>query len=293
MVDIIVIFNNDWFSLVKTLGSISFQNSMDINNVIIINENNINLKNKLDFFKELKIIVVNQIDGNPKNYGIEFVKSQYLMYINSGDYLYNCFSIKNLLVDCDKYDMITGKIAITSGNKVDYYDDMNRYTYGKLYSVKFIKDNKLFFTDTKYFSDMAFNKMFLMCKPRTALCCKEVYFTSNQVFDDNNKECIIDYCKSFKKCIEWAIENKIDNKMIGSTLYSNIVYLYNKYNLNYKNSFIHYIFEYGIDIYNYYLQYNKYLTFKDKDIINTDYILDINYICDFNNFLDMFTNNTM
>ena len=36
------------------------------------------------------------------------------------------------------------------------------------------------------------------------------------------------------------------------------------------------------------LEYNKYLSFTDKDKINSDYRLDINYKCSLDEFLDMF-----
>lgn len=72
-------------------------------------------------------------------------------------------------------------------------------------------------------------------------------------------------------------------------VYSNIVYLYNKYNINYNNSLSKEIFKIGKYIYNYYLQFNKDLSLNDKDRINLDYRLDIDYICSVEEFIDMFT----
>ena len=290
MIDIIIIMNNDSLSLIKTLGSISFQNNKDYK-VIIMNGTSINLKNELEMFKDLNIKVVNTKTTNLKNYSLKYVTSPLLLFINSGDLLYNCFSISNLLVDNDKYDLITGKVGINSDNKVDFYNDMNRYTYGKVYRKEFIDKYDIKFSDTDYYSDMAFNKLYLMCKPRKGYCNKEVYFTSKEIIDDNNKEYIVDYCKSFNYCIEEAIKKKIDNKEISKTIYSNIFYLYNKYNINYDKKFISSLFEYGKDIYNYYLQYNKYLVPSDKDKINVDYRFDIDYKCSIEEFIDMFTVN--
>lgn len=288
MIDIIVLMNNDLESLIKTLGSISFQNYKDIK-VIIVNGTDVNLEDKLDLFSNLNISIMNCKSSNLRNFGLNRSTSKFVMFINSGDLLYNCFSISNILVDCDDYDLVTGKIAISYDNKVDFYDDLNRYTYGKLYNRSFIKKHSLRFAYSKYFSEMTFNKLYMMYKPRTGICSKEVYFTSNRIEEDNTKEYIIDYCKSFKMCIEEAIEKKLDNKLISKTLYSNICYLYNKYNINYNKKFIKCIFEYGLDIYNYYLQFIKSLTLTDKDKINVDYSLDIDYKCTMEEFLDMFT----
>lgn len=290
MIDIIVIMNNDLDSLIKTLGSISFQNKKDFN-IIIVNGKNINIKNELDMFNDLNIKIVNSKASNLKNVGIKNATSQFILFINSGDLLYNCFSISNLLVDNDKYDLIIGKVGINSNNKVDFYDDMNRYTYGKLYRREFIVKNNLSFSNTNYFSDMAFNKLYLMCQPRKGYCNREVYFTSNAIIDDNNLEYIIDYCKSFKYCIEDAIKKKISDKEISKLIYSNMVYLYNKYIINYDKEFSKDIINEGKDIYNYYLQYIKSLSLNDKDRINIDYRLDINYKCSIEEFTDMFTVN--
>ena len=288
MIDIIITMNNDIDSLIKTLGSISFQNKKDFN-VIIVNGTDINIKDKLDMFKELEIKVIDSKSNNLKNIGIRNAKSKFLLFINSGDLLYNCFSINNILVDNDKYDLIIGKVGIYSNNKVDFYDDMNRYTYGKLYRKEFIDKNDISFSNTKYYSDMAFNKLFLMCQPRKGYCNRDVYFTSNEMEDDNNKEYIIDYCKSFKFCIEEAIKKKISSKEISKTVYSNMVYLYNKYNINYEKDFSKDIFKIGKDIYKYYLQFIKSLSLNDRDRINIDYRLDIDYKCNIEEFIDMFT----
>lgn len=289
MVDIIVLMNNDIKSLINTLGSISFQNNKDYK-VIIVNNTDIDLDNKFDMFNDLNISIVKSNNkDNLKNIGINNSNSKYILFINSGDLFYNCFSISNILVDIDKYDIITGKIAISYDNKVDYYDDINRYTYGKIYKRDFIKKNKLKFNNCKYYSDMAFNKLYIMCKARSALCRKEVYFTSNPMENDNNKDYIVDYCKSFNKCIETSAKMKLDNKDISYLIYTNILYLYNKYNINNKLKNI--IIKNGKKIYNYYLEYNKYLSFNDKDRINSDYRLDIEYNCSLYEFLDMFNVN--
>ena len=288
MLDIIVLMDNNLDSLVKTLGSISFQNYKDIK-VFIINNTNIDLKDKLDLFNDLTITTMDCSSSYLKIYGLNCGDSPYIMFINSGDLLYNCFSVSNIMNDCKDYDLITGKIAIGYGGKVDFYDDLIRYTYGKLYSRNFIDMNNLKFIYSKFNGDLVFNKQFLMCKPRTGLCNKEVYFTFNKIDDDNSKEYIIDYCKSFKICIEESIEKNLDSKLISKTLYSNMSFLYNKYNINYDKKYINCIFKYGLDIYNYYRQFEEYLSLKDKDKINIDYRLDIDYKCSMNDFLDIFT----
>ena len=288
MIDIIVLMNNDILSLIKTLGSISFQNYKDIN-VIVVNGTGSSIDKIMNMFNGLNIKIVNTKTSNLKNYGLKYTNSEFILFINSGDLLYNCFSIKNLLVDNNKYDLIAGKIGIYVDDRVDFYNDMNRYTYGKIYRKEIIDKYSLEFSHTKYYSDMAFNKLYLMSKPRKGFCNREVYFTYNGIEDDNNKEYIIDYCKSFTFCIEEAIKNKFDNKEISKTIYSNILYLYNKYNINYDKKFIKYIFEYGKDLYNYYLQYLQYLSLVDKDKINVDYKRNIDYKISLDEFLDMFT----
>ena len=290
MLDIIVLMNNNLELLIKTLGSISFQNYKNIN-VIIVNNTEVKLDRELELFNDLSISIISCKSSNLKNYGLNHSNASYVLFINSGDLLYNCFSISNLMVDCEKYDIITGKSAISFDGKVDFYDDLNRYFYGKLYSKEFINKNHLRFLNSKYFSDMAFNKMYLMCKPRIGLCNKEVYFTTNRFSDDNNKDSIIDYCKTFKKCIEESIDMDLDSKLISKTIYCNLSYLYNKYNINYDKDFVKYIFEYGMDIYKYYIEFNSFLSLSDKDKINLDYYLDIDYKCSIEEFIDMFTVN--
>ncbi len=288
MIDIIILMNNDVDSLIKTLGSVSFQNQNDIN-VIIVNGTDIDLNKKLDIFSDLNIKIIKCVSSNLRNCGLRNVKSPYLLFINSGDLLYNCFSIKSIISDSKDFDLISGKIAFYYDDKVDFYDNMNRYFYGKLYSKEFIDKYKLKFNNSKYFSDMAFNKLYLMCKPRDGLCRKEIYFTCNRIEDDNSREYIVDYCKSFKSCIEEAIKKDIPNKEISKTVYSNIVYLYNKYNINYDKKYANDIFKIGKDIYKYYLQFVKTLSLSDRDRINMSYRLNIDYKCSVEEFIDMFT----
>ena len=195
--------NNNLDSLIKTLGSISFQNYKDLN-IYIVNNTKIDLDDKLDMFKDLKINIIKCSSSNLKNYGLNCGNSPYILFINSGDLLYNCFSISNILVDCDKYDLVAGRTAICYADKVDFYDDLSRYTYGKLFSREFIEKNHLKFIYSKYFSEMAFYKLYLMCKPRAGLCNMDIYFTYNGIEDDNKKEYIIDYCKNINKDYELA-----------------------------------------------------------------------------------------
>ena len=290
MIDIIVLFDNDIKSLLKTLGSISFQNQKDIN-VIIINGTDVDIKKKIELFKDLNIRIIKCVSSNLRNCGLRNVKAPYLLFINSGDLLYNCFSVKTIVSDSKDYDLISGKIAFYYDDKVDFYDNMNRYFYGKLYSKEFIDKYKLKFNNSKYYSDMAFNKVYLMCKPRDGLCRKEIYFTCNRIEDDNNKEYINDYCKSFKNCIEEAIKKEIPDKEISKTVYSNMVHLYNKYNINYDKDLAEDIIKMGKDIYTYYLQFKKSLVLSDRDRINMDYRLNIDYKCSIEEFIDMFTVN--
>ena len=82
MIDIIILMNNDVDSLIKTLGSVSFQNQNDIN-VIIVNGTDIDLDNKLDLYSDLNIKIIKCVSSNLRNCGLRNVKSPYLLFMYS------------------------------------------------------------------------------------------------------------------------------------------------------------------------------------------------------------------
>lgn len=162
MIDIIIPAYNAHDTLYKTLSSIALQTIKDKVNVYIINDySKRSYKKEIDTFKDifnLKEIKTKKRlgPGGARQYGIENSDSNYIMFIDADDQLYNPFVLNLLYFNIDKgYDIIIGK-EVVNGIRGDYKQSN---IHGKIYSRAFLKENNIKFNNTKYSEDNSFDQI--------------------------------------------------------------------------------------------------------------------------------------
>ena len=159
MIDVIVI-NKPNKDLSKTLASISIQSMIDRINVIIIDQDYDNYTNTIiDRFST--ILNINHVlfkstnINECRNHGLKMSKGEYIIFVNSGDLLYDAFTIKNLFSNIILYDVAFGKI-INEKSNLEF--DINLYANGKLYKRDFLINNNIIFDEeSNNKSDLSFN----------------------------------------------------------------------------------------------------------------------------------------
>ena len=150
-------------------------------NIEIICINDGSTDNSLKILKEYEknysfIKIYDQDNSGPaitRNRGIKLVKSKYLMFIDSDDYI-DCDYVENFYnnIKNTEYDIVIGGFKKTDGEKISFKRNLTDGEFSKyivtgpvskIYRTDFIKKNKIYFLDTNasediYFSVKAINK---------------------------------------------------------------------------------------------------------------------------------------
>jgi len=143
------------------------------NSLEIVNQYKKILKNKINVIKQY-----NQNGAVARNRGLEIATGDYVLFLDSDDELYDNDVLKNIVDKITGYDLLLGNhIIIDEGNnKITEYDKSkfllkfdNQYKYvdispvptSKLYVMKIIKDNNLYFSNVKIGQDLNFYLKYL------------------------------------------------------------------------------------------------------------------------------------
>lgn len=302
MLDIIIPAYNAHKTIEKTLLSICMQTMKDKINVYIVNDNSQkdysnevnNFKSKINIV-ELKLLE-NSGPGVARQYGVEHSNSEYIMFIDSDDILYNCFSIEKIFneINNSKYDMAVGIIADEGLETITYYDNHQGNLHGKIYRRSFIEKNNIIFNNTYSSEDNSFNQLYLMAKPKIINCNYIVYLYRYNPNSITQKD--LDYeFKSIKWYIYnmlWAVteaeKRKFNKKEIAKVSLSAAYYVYLCYLKYLKNSDSDLILEWSKELISNYDKYEKYLDEKEKYSLYNNYRGIFNYIVpiSFNEFVN-------
>ncbi len=120
--------------------------------------------------KHKNIHVFDQENSGPaiaRNNGIQKVKTKYLMFIDSDDYIDNDYveTYYNAIKDTD-YDVVMGGFRKTDGNKVSFIraldnGEFSKYVVtgpvSKIYRTSFIQENNIYYLDTNSSEDIYFS----------------------------------------------------------------------------------------------------------------------------------------
>ncbi len=280
MIDIIVNvseINDDFF---KSLFSIGIQSIKDKINVILVYNSSLKIKGKIDKFEKLFKIDYIEYDGSLKKgeiykLGFEKSKSDYFMFLDSPDVIYDYYSVESLynnIVDSDLCYVTSENFYMNDESFVNSFN----YIYSKLFSRKVIKDNKIKFIETDAYSDyfyvLACN---LVCNNN--VINSDIYVCKHDFFD--NSFISIDYLEDYVFGVDYVaslLSTKSLNSQVSTLLFKNLNDIYLLYNdvddLEVREDII----KKTLSIYRKYMEYNKYSDEEnEKNIFNNNFYKNI------------------
>ena len=182
----IIIPNNNCSKFIKkTFDSITEQTFKNYEVIFIDDGSSDDSLKIVSQYKEIlkdKLILISQYNQNgavARNRGLEIANGDYVLFLDSDDELYNGDTLKNMIENIDGYDLLLGNhIIIDENNNIikEYNKDGflldfdNQYKYidispvptSKLYSMKIIRNNKLYFSNVKIGQDLNFYLKYLL-----------------------------------------------------------------------------------------------------------------------------------
>lgn len=307
MLDIIIPAYNTHKTIIKTLLSISLQTLKDRVNVCIVNDgSDIDYKKEVELFSE--VLNIKQISlknnmgpGVARQSGLNETNSKYVMFIDSDDFLVDCYSLKYIfqIIDENQYDVICG-IIVRELDEEEFETTNNHQgcLHGKIYKRSYLEENNIYFNDSYTNEDHAFNQLCLLCEPEIYFLDKEIYFYRNNTdsITRKNKEHFDFYdLESYAINLAWAIREgeKRDCycQKLAMVTYSALFYMYLSYISNINNKNKNLILDWIKPLMKYYKKYKDYLDEEEISEIYKGYNYTELVPISFNEFLNLYKKN--
>ena len=288
MIDIIIPAYNAHKTILKTLISIYMQTYREKIIVYIVDDNSENdySREKSLFDNRLKIINLktpkNGGPGVARQYGIDHSNSEYIMFIDSDDVFYDCFSVENLVqpLESENADMAFGTIFEETEDEINKYVNHQGCLHGKVYKRELLKKHNIRFNDTRSSEDNSFNRLCYIASNKIANTENLIYLHKYNCESLTHKDENYDFnsLKWYIYNICWTEKNatsrNLDNKKIAEAVFSAIYYIYFvylSYNDDAKKSTL---LLWAHDLYDLYYKYDKYLDEHEKYEIYVGYAYD-------------------
>ena len=292
MLDIIIPAYNSHKTINQTLLSICLQTIKDKIKVYIVNDcSTKDYQKQIEDFKdvlnikELKLSK-NSGPGVARQYGIDHSHSEYIMFMDSDDIFYNCFSAEKIFdkINDSKYDMAVGIIGDELVDSIVYYDNHQGNLHGKIYRRSFLKKNNIIFNNTSSSEDNSFNQLYLMAKPKIVYSDYIVYlyrYNPKSITQSNPNYHLISikwYIYNMIWAVKQAEDRKFNKKEIASVIVSAVYYVYFCYIKNINNNNYEQILIWSKPLADMYQQFVKYLSDDEKYKLYCNYSGNYNYI---------------
>lgn len=238
MIDIIISVYNAHDTIEKTLYSIGLQANKKIINVYIVNNDSKKDYEEIcckfsNFFniKELKINT-NKGTGYAKQYAINHSNGKYIIFLESGDILYDCYTTSNLYyeIEYNKLDMCIGEVYLD--NKNNLLSNTNNL-HGKIFRRSYLEESDIKFLNANSDENIIFTYMAKLCtntikniKLPVCVCKCNSTISENSIYVKNLKELTKNSCE----LISFIKEKNIDFKKSSLVLANILICLYYKYN---------------------------------------------------------------
>ena len=257
MIDIIIPAYNAHKTIRNTLFSILMQSMVKNINVFVIDDcSKKDYKEEYDFFKNkmnihLYRLKKNSGPGVARQFGIDKSDSKYIMFIDSDDVFYDCYSVENIykVITKNDYDAVSSNMVEKNGKELYNYFVGFDTLHSKIYKRDFIKKNNIIFPDSYNSEDLAFNNLVLMNKPKIGYCDDIVYVyrrspdSLTTTKDYWSEKHIKYYSENLLWTIKVAKKNRIDDDKIGEVLVSSFAYLYYYFCYSMNDKTIEYIYD--------------------------------------------------
>ncbi len=268
--DIIIPCYNAKETLFNTLASISIQKSAPKFKVYLINDkSDYDYQDEINNFSDVLDIEEIKLDtnlgpGGARREGINRSNSDYMMFIDSDDLLYNCYSVRNLYQAVQGYDLCISDF-IFERDGVRVVKQRNKiWLHGKIYKRSFLEQYNINFNDTRANEDNGFNRLVLLMNPKIKYLNKITYVyreNSNSITRANNREYMISGLEGFAFNMKWAMDEALkrgaDKEVISMLSTSVLVSMYYDFLYTINESNNKDILKYSKIIMPYYLEYDK------------------------------------
>lgn len=275
MIDIIIPLYNAIETIEYTLMSINLQTIKNKIKVYLIDDASDDDYTKIiNKYQELDIIYTklekNLGPGLARQKGLDISNSKYIIFMDADDLFYNADSVKILLENAEKYDLVYG-ITYDEKRCISLYNEGD--LHGKLYNRNFIEKNKIKFNETRFHEDNYFNNLFLICDPKINFINNIVYIYTHNLQSITN----IDESKEFerleillsniKRILIEAKKRDCKREIVLKTLANKIKYfnrIWPQLSKKEQTLFIEWLKKYGLKI-------EKYINNNYDSIINEIY----------------------
>ena len=216
--DIIIPCYNCKDTLFYTLCSIRLQQDVYGFKVYLINDkSDYDYNNEVIFFSKYFYIEEIKLDNNlgpggARREGINKTNSNYIMFIDSDDLLYDVYSIKNLYYSSVGYDLCISNFIYERDNIRTVKKNDSIWLHGKMYKREFLKKHNINFNNTKANEDNGFNRLVLLMEPRKKVIDKITYVykdNNKSITRNNNREYKILGLEGFIYNMVWALEEAL------------------------------------------------------------------------------------
>ena len=221
MIDIIIPAYNSKKTIKTTLNSIKKQTNKNFEVTIVNDAGQENYEEEIKYYskyfkiKEMKL----KNNGGPgiaRQYGIDNTKNEYIIFIDSDDYLYDENSIDKLEKSIKNNDVIISNFIYERDNEITIKKKNNVWLHGKIYSRQFLENNKIRFNNTRANEDNGFNRLIILHEPKTQFLDEVTYVyheNPDSITRKENRLYKFTGLEMYSYNIEWAIKEALKKKI--------------------------------------------------------------------------------
>ena len=251
MIDIIIPVYNSHKTIVETLSSVAIQKLKDKVKVYIIDDcSEKDYEKELMPFKDILDIKYTKLNKNmgpgyARQYGIEISDSEYIIFLDSDDQLYNYYSLDLLYnyINENELDVVMGYYYIEENNNRFLSTESHIYgcLHGKVYRRKYLVDNNIKFNNSRYSEDNSFNSTAVLTTNKTMIIDNIVYVYRNNKDSLTKSNNLVKIHCSYLHNMLWLINNlekrKVEKEIIITVLVNSYAYIYKEVKANNKIRF--------------------------------------------------------
>ena len=276
--DIIIPCYNAKDTLFYTLSSICIQQGIKDFKVYLINDkSDYDYKEEVDYFlnyfniQEIKL-KKNLGPGGARREGIKKSNSQYIMFIDSDDILFNVYSIRDLYNSCSDHDLCISNFIYERDNVRVIKRRNSIWLHGKIYRREFLDKYNINFNDSRANEDNGFNRLVLLMNPNINYLNKVTYVYRDNSFSitrKDNRNYKIFGLEGLVYNMLWAMNEALkrgaDTSIVPFISTGLLISMYYDYLYFINDKDAYYILKYSKDILPYYYKYDK----LDEDEFNS------------------------
>ena len=227
MLDVIIPAYNAKDTIFRTLSSLALQREIEFDVHIVNDCSDYDYYDYVEYFSKYYSIEEIKLDknvgpGGARNKGIKSTKNEYIMFIDSDDYLYTPYTLKKMLDYIKEYngDILVSNFIYERDNERIIKTEDYIWLHGKIYKREFLDKYDIEFNNTRANEDNGFNRLILLLNPIINYYRDITYVYSENplsITRRNNREYKLSGLEGYIYNMKWAMEEAIKR---GCDLYN-------------------------------------------------------------------------